>query len=324
MAAGLPLAAQGWGGRLHMDINYAAARNVPDEMAAWRAYDKVLSKHSIDPDLWKGADPSEGPRHYIEPEHLKGVVFTNLPKSLSALYEKIGKKEPEETGLAPWIIDETLQRLTQVMASSNWLEATAVAAALGHYVADTHQPLHCTKDFDGDWISNRGIHLRWEKEMPAHRWNYKTIQAGPARYVDDPWNVALIWMHAANQEVQPIFKADRAARRQTDNDVVSEKYFDLLWASSKDLFAKQVNQSVTDVSSLWYTAWVNAGKPPIPPPPETIDGKTIFRPGEARRFMKTSFPWTLVVVLGSVAALVLVLGVVKRQKRPLDQVSLGS
>ena len=73
LAAGLlalPLAAGAWSGQQHIQINKAAGRNVPEEMAAFREFARPMALPGIYPDLWKESDPDEGPRHYFEPDRL--------------------------------------------------------------------------------------------------------------------------------------------------------------------------------------------------------------------------------------------------------------
>ncbi len=313
----VPLAVLGWGGRMHMDISRAAAQNVPDEMAAWRDYANLLARLSIHPDLWKGEDNDEGPRHYIEPEHIKGVVFTNLPKALSALHDITGKMPPEKTGVAPWVILKTQRRLVEAMAQTNWVEATRLAGALGHYVADTHQPLHCTAYFDGKTPPSRGVHLRWEVEMPKPRWNRSMLKPRGAEYQADVWCFMLAWMEAANARHSIILEADRTARHETNAGVESEAYFQRMWEESKDVMMEQASLSVTDLSSLWYTAWVDAGKPPIPPPPDSVSEFSIHRPPpqtSVEKEAQDSVPWIFLVVLGLITVVVVALSACRRPR----------
>ena len=76
----LPLAAGAWSGQQHIQINKAAGRNVPDEMAAFRDFARPMALPAIYPDLWKESDPDEGPRHYFEPDRLPPGTDINWVK----------------------------------------------------------------------------------------------------------------------------------------------------------------------------------------------------------------------------------------------------
>ncbi|MFH0879467.1 MAG: hypothetical protein V2A34_07110 [Lentisphaerota bacterium] len=284
---------------MHMDISWSAAELVPDEMAGWRAYASLLSRHSIGPDLWKGADPSEGPRHYLEPESLAGVAVTHLPQDLAAYYQVVGARPAERTGIAPWIILDLQKQLTKAMAENRWDDAATLASAMGHYVGDIHQPLHCTSDFDGSHGRFTGVHLRWEVEMPKGRWNRSMLRPAPPVFLANPWMDLLTWIETSHSLAPQILDADRTARKKTESDVQSPKYYWAMWYESKDLMQSQASAAASHLASLWYTAWVNAGKPPIPPPPESIPDASIHlkAAGTARKaFSQWSVPLVLVSV----------------------------
>ena len=286
-----------WGGRVHMDINRAAAMNVPDDMAAWRDYAKLLSRYSIFPDLWKGDDEAEGSKHYLDAERYKPVAITNLPEDHAKLRALSGS-DAAENGTLPWVIMDVENRLTQAMAGNDWAAATRYAAALGHYVGDAHQPLHLTQHYDGSpGPDGKGIHARWEQEMPFSFWKATMIKAGPAQYIKEPWSDVLQQLSQAHARYRKIYVADNEATQAADEDVGSSAYYGALWKRTQDLFAEQVSAAVTDLSSLWYTAWVRAGRPPIPKPPEKIPENSIWKDQPA-------------VVRGSVAPLLLVLACV--------------
>ncbi len=289
-----------------MDISRAAAQVVPDEMAGRRSYAGLLAGHAIDPDLWKADDPAEGPRHYIEPEHLRPLNLADLPPRLDDYYRRVGYRHPNLTGIAPWVIAETQTRLTAAMRAGDWSNATVLAAALGHYVGDIHEPLHCTADFDGQLSGHSGIHIRWEMNAVPAYWKRGWLRPEPGRYLDDPWGTALGWMTRAHERVGEIFMADDAAREATSNDVDSTQYLARVWAESKSLTIEQMNAAATALASLWYTAWVDAGRPAIPPPPADFERASIHRRGRTTR-------WTphLGVILGCLAvgfALIVLLG----------------
>ena len=266
-----------WGGRVHMDINRAAAMNVPDDMAAWRDYASILSRESIRPDHLERRRRHRGP--------------TPLPRrrALPAARDHQSARGPREgpgvdgsdaaeNGILAWVIMDVENRLTQAMASNDWEAATRYAAALGHYVADAHQPLHMTEHYDGSpGPDGKGIHMRWEEQMPFFFWKAEMIKAGPAQYIKDPWSAVLQQLDQAHARYREIYTADHEATEVADEEVGSSEYYRAMWKRTQKLFAEQVSAAVTDLSSLWYTAWVKAGRPAIPKPPETISETSIWK-----------------------------------------------
>lgn len=311
-----PLAAPAWNGRLHFDIAFLAAQRVPEDMINWRPYAGLLREGSIRPDLWKGGDAAEGPRHYFEPENILPVALSNVPPRFEDFLVLVNRRLPQHYGLAPWTIADLRQRLTIAMAQTNWVQATRLAAALGHYVADTHQPLHCTANYDGYDTGNAGIHLRWEDGMPSRYWQPRLLKAEPGRLIDDPWAATLAWIGHAAAQVPAILAADRVAREEAGGDIESQVYYEALWRESGDLFYAQAAAAVTDLASLWYTAWVDAGRPPIPGPPRRVPHTSVFLDSGPAEPRGTPFPWIFLVALG--AFLLLIIGLSMARQRRLE------
>jgi hypothetical protein len=265
-----------WGPLLHQDINRAAAEWVPDEMAGWRAYADLLSRHSNNPDIWRGFDGGEAPRHYMDLELYGDPATVNLTRNRDECAILPDREVPVEAGIALWTMAELQERLVTEMAAGRWEEAVRVAAAQGHYVADTHQPLHCSENHDGQYTGNRGIHRRWEELMPTNFWNINLMVRRPVEVVADPWSTMVEWIRHSNAQIDALFAADRAAKAASDWDLRSFTYFETLWNQTRDLFIDQGSRGAAALASLWYTAWIEAGRPDIPPPPESISSESIF------------------------------------------------
>ena len=311
-AAAVSTNAFAWGGRVHTDINNAAALNVPDEMAAWRDYAKILGLESIRPDLWKGADDTEGPRHYLDAERYRPLAITNLPVDRAKVRTLTGS-DAAENGILPWVIMDVENRLTQAMASNDWESAAQYAAALGHYVADAHQPLHLTEHYDGSRGPNgKGIHMRWEEEMPFFFWKSDMIKAGPAEYIKDPWSAVLRQLDHAHAQYREIYTADNEARAAADDQVDSPDYYRAMWKRSEKLFASQVSDAVTDLSSLWYTAWIKAGRPTISKVPKHLSDQSIWQEKKRKVIPESVYP--ILAAVGAVGLLIVLLSLMARRQ----------
>jgi len=272
-----PAAALGWGGSMHRVISKVAAFSVPEEMEGWNAYAPILSYHSIDPDLWKNGDPNEPPRHFIDLERYAEIPVMELPRDLAEVQGITHRKIKRDDGIVPWVVLELQNRLTQAMADGDWYEAASVAAAMGHYVGDLHQPLHTAENYDGAMTVNHGVHMRWELGLPDRYWRRGMVFPGEVEYLPDIWPAMLGWIEESHSHFEEILAADRAARHAAGGSVESARYFEALWDESGMLFRKQVSESKDHLASLWYTAWVDAGRPEIPEPPEGISRDTIWQ-----------------------------------------------
>lgn len=275
--AGAPLAALAWGGRLHMDISRAAARAVPEEMAAWRDYARLLAEYSIHPDLWKEADTAEGYRHYIDVEHYEPLAIADLPLDPQKI-EALQDRRHEKLGYGPWVVLDLQRQLTEALRTNDWLRTARLAAAQGHYVADLHQPLHTTENFDGQKSVQSGLHMRWELEMPGVYWRMGMMGEVSAAYVPDVWPWLKAWLAESHAACREIFDADIEAAQRTGNNIESAAYYAQLWQASSNVFIRQATRAASDLASLWYTAWVDAGQPAIPPPPDSLPETSVWKP----------------------------------------------
>jgi hypothetical protein len=297
-----------WRGVDHDLITQAACQAVPDEMQAWRAYGPLLGEHGVDPDLWKDADPKEPHRHFID---LELWSRKPLPRTLDTTKTS---KRYIESGTAPWVIMNTWTQLVANMRSGNWPQASRVAAALGHYVADTHMPLHTTENYDGQYTGNRGLHLRWESEMSRRFGPTIPVTAETAVLIKDPWPVLTNWIIEAYANVEPIFRADNLAQREADINENSHAYYLALWNESKNIFAQQRNVAAHDLASLYYSAWVAAGKPSIPAPPREIPGTSIFVTPESKPDSFLNSSWVALALLIVVGGYIITMSIIKTRR----------
>ena len=270
LVAGLPAGVWAWAGAQHIQINRAAGRNVPDEMADFRPFSRPMTIPGIYPDLWKGADAAEEPRHYFEPDRLPpNTDIRELSPVEATALASFGMR-PEEIGIAPWTIVDLLGKMTEAMRTNDWLWAARCGATLGHYVADVHMPLHCTKNYNGQETGQFGVHTRFESDMTKAFFRPDQMHPDPSTYIEDPFRAVMEWTSHSASLVPDVLKADIIAKRSAAGRVDTEGYYIKLWDLSKDIVNRQIADSCTHLSSLWYTAWVNAGKPAIPEPFEEL------------------------------------------------------
>jgi hypothetical protein len=288
-----------WGGRLHIDISRRAAQIAPDEMAAWREYRMLLADLSFRPDLWKEGDPSEGVRHFIDAESYQGIGLTNLPPDRARALQLLGNRSAGAHGTAPWVILDLQEKLTRAMRTNDWALAARIAGAQGHYVADLHQPLHTTVNYDGSSGEGAGVHLRWEVQMPVYHWRVAYLTVSKATYVSNVWPSVLEWAATAHERYPEILNADARAREISNGNVESRRYYNMLWELTQNIFIEQVNAAAEHLSGLWYTAWVNAGKPNIPPPPEKVSDASIWLEIE-RPLEPSAWPFFIVFVVAAI------------------------
>ncbi|HEX2865782.1 MAG TPA: T9SS type A sorting domain-containing protein [Ignavibacteriales bacterium] len=258
-AAALSLAfLTGWGGTGHNKINYNTTLYFPKAMSQFTSWNTILAQHASDADKRKSSDPTEGPKHYIDIENYPGFLSTGK------INESPGSAISSE-GILPWATITTVDSLKSAFRRKDWTKAELFAADLGHYVADGHMPLHISRDYDGRNLNSgnnasKGIHSRYETGM-IDRYNSQiSFTPDSAVYISDVSRFVFDYIYADNRYVDSVYAADSLARLQF-SDTRSDAYFQALWAKGKNFTVSLFNNASRRLSSLIYTAWVDAGQP---------------------------------------------------------------
>ncbi|MBN2601659.1 MAG: T9SS type A sorting domain-containing protein, partial [Candidatus Marinimicrobia bacterium] len=180
-------------------------------------------------------------------------------------------------GTVPWVIDEWMGKLSYLMASGDWTNAWQVAAELGHWVADSHQPLHLTVNYNGYETGNIGIHSRYETKLfyNYNYLNYVPDAVGTGIYWENPLDSVFAYIDDIYPYVDSIMIADDLAK--SIDPSYGSAYYAKMWSELAKLSIDAIHGSIIDLASIWVTAWENAGRP-LPPEyqPQTIRVPTDF------------------------------------------------
>jgi hypothetical protein len=290
VAIGLTLGAAilfgGWGSVGHRIINGGATVHLPADMASFVAKRTWLIDSSSVPD-WRrsgsngyAADPSEGPKHYLDIDDYPENATRTVPTDLAALIAQYGSARVYDNGILPWAIVWAVDTLTAQMKRGAWARVWSTAADLGHYVGDAHNPLHATVDYNGraSVTGSSGIHSRYETNMVNRFQASVTIAPRTAHYVAQPLAYAFAFIYDANRLVDSIYAADAGARQATGwsgSGSVPAAYLDSLWVRSGGLTVAQFQRATEALADLMYTAWINAGSPQ-PSVPAGVDREGIL------------------------------------------------
>lgn len=252
----------GWGDKGHKLIAAFAMRQLPAGMNFSNEFKSAIIEHSVDPDNRKREDKSEGSKHFIDIDFYKefsdGIVIMSRD-SLNKLYdEKVVTKE----GILPWATEETYYKLMKAFKEKDKEKVLLYTSDLAHYVADGHQPLHATVNYNGQLSDQKGVHFRYEIEMVDQYLNSieKNYDDQIPYYVNSIPSMIFNYIAEANNYVELILSADKFAAKKTDGKFDSE-YYRLFWFRTKYVTINEINSAALSLSSLIYSAWMDAGKP---------------------------------------------------------------
>lgn len=252
-----------WGPAAHRTVNGNAVDTLPPEIRHFfEANRQFLVDHANDPAEWMKKDLYERKRHYIYLDKYGTFPYLDLPHSFKDATFKHGTRRINRDGLLPWHVGEFSLRLTNALKEQRWEDAKLAAAALGHYVADAHDPLNTTSNYDGQLVAQSGLESRFGSMLIDRYQGFMMFRPAPASKIEDPTEYAFQSVIESNTWVDQILLGDWRARSGLSD--YHEEYFDRFNTAVGYIAARELNSAAHDVGSYWYTAWLNAGRPPLP------------------------------------------------------------
>jgi hypothetical protein len=279
-AVALTLASQvafGWGFWSHRTINKYAVTLLPEPLENfYEAHVDYISAHASDPDMRRGEWKDEGNYHYMDMDDYGTYPKFNVPPTYKEAVEKYGEKAVVKDGMVAWRVGIDVDSLTEAMRAHDIPRVLHLSADLGHYVADMHVPLHATKNYNGQFTGNIGVHYRWETGIPdRYGKDYSFNGIGKAFYIKDPVEHALKILTHSYSLLNKVFRSDSIAKEGIPKDelykvevrdgkkeyIYSDEYYKKFNDQLNGMDESQMREATRAVASYWYTAWVNAGKP---------------------------------------------------------------
>ncbi len=253
-----------WGALGHEVITRLAIEGLPDEMSFIKENCEYLCDHSTDADKRKSEDPTEKNKHYLDIDYYKEFNVGDMITDKTELIEIYGENIVDKMGILPWNTIEVLNNLTVAMKENNKIDILFFAADLAHYVGDAHQPQHLILNYDGARTGQRGIHGRYEINIINANIEELQENISPIEitYVKEPLQFMFDYCAQSNSFAGLIELADLHSLKYSDNEY-NEKYFKIFWFRTKYMTFHQFSNAAEDLASMYYTAWINAGKPEI-------------------------------------------------------------
>jgi hypothetical protein len=259
LAGAIPSAA--WGRRAHQMVNAAAIKTLPSPLRSYFApHQFYLVDHASDPDLRARNDRQERPRHFAEIEAYDRYPFLQFRREF--VLDRLGPSAAQiRHGTVTWQIARFTRYLERDFRQADWSEADHDAVYLAHYAADLTQPLHTVVNYDGQQTRQRGIHARFEVglvDLLADRW---VLRPRPATSILNLRGRIFEELINSYRQAPAIFAADRNARASIP--YTSPRFLLAFARAAGPVAYAQLENAASFVGSLWYTAWVRAGKPDL-------------------------------------------------------------
>ena len=279
-----------WGFFGHRSINRMAVYTLPTElMVFYKDNIEFVTSHAVDPDMRRYVVKEEAPRHYIDIDHYGESPFDEVPREWDEAVEKFTEDTLQSYGIVPWYVEVMYRRLVYAFKNKDFAYALDVSADLGHYIADAHVPLHTTENYNGQLTNQKGIHGFWESRLPELYAEDFDFFTGKAKFIDSPLNHIWDAVEASSGAVDSVLLFERELTKtypsdkkyafdQRGNSTIKtySRDFSLEYhLSMNGMVERRMRSSIITIGSLWYSAWVEAGKP---------DFKAGFNPVDLEKF----------------------------------------
>jgi len=262
----------GWGATGHKIINRKTTLSFPSSMNSYLWWRDSLAFHASDADYRKSSDPTESPRHFIDIDIYNEFITTGrIPQTLDSLYALHGQPFVIDNGILPFAIIATTDSVRKYLQLHDWQKAMLKAADLGHYVADAHNPLHITMNYDGQLTNQTGVHSRYETQMINRDSMYFTYLGDSCNYISNINQYSFNMVYNNYKYVDSVLYADSVSRALAGS--YGAAYYTNLWNMSGNFTIKLFKSGSNSLARLIYTAWINAGSPvPVISQSEIVSG----------------------------------------------------
>ena len=261
-----------WGFQGHKIINRMAIFTLPKEISIFfKKNIEYITEHSTAPDSKRYTNKKEGAGHFIDMEFYESIDSLEY-LSWKNITKKISEDSLYKHGILPWRIIQYKYLLQNAFEKRSTKDIVKYASELGHYVADCHVPLHTTKNYNGQFTNQYGIHSLWETKVVSLIANDLNLFTHKAKYIENLQSYIWDVIHKSNKDVLIVLSTEQ----NLNNDNLIEKYTFPNINEKKtysELYIKEYNKrlngmvgnrirhSIENLGSIWYTAWVDAGQP---------------------------------------------------------------
>ncbi len=191
---------------------------------------------------------------------------------LDRLVLQFGRQAIKQNGTGPWSAEITFDLLLNAFRIRDLESILLYSSDLSHYVADLHQPLHTTENFDGQLTGQLDIHARFESKLLNRYLSRVSFNQVDPTDLGPVLPALFDLVLGSHQEVDSVLRADerivselaldrKAYRGRGEGRDFPEVYFERMFEEVGGLLEERLNQAAHRVASLWWMAWKQAGEP---------------------------------------------------------------
>jgi hypothetical protein len=249
----------GWGGVGHSIINYRTILSALPEMEFFETWADSLQAHASDADQRKSWDPTEGPKHYIDIDNYPEFIATGtIPQDFDSLVAIHGLSFVMDQGILPWTILKTADSIQAAFEINDMHKAMLFSADLGHYIADGHMPLHITRNYNGQYTNQTGVHSRYESSLIGDFQSQIIYDGDSLEYIENLSDFVFNMLYENYQYVDSVLYADSVAEAYAGNHNTTT-YYNKFWETAKNFTIGLFQKASYSIACVIYSEWIDAG-----------------------------------------------------------------
>ena len=267
----------GWGYVGHHIINYNTIMSALPQMEFFDTWADSLAAHASDADARKSWDPDEAPKHYIDIDNYPEFVGSGtISQNFDSLVAEHGYSFVMDQGILPWAIINTADSIESAFEQNDMHKAMLLAADLGHYIADSHMPLHITRNYNGQYTGQNGVHSRYESDLIEAFQSQITYDGDSLQYIENIPDFVFNMIYDNYQYVDSVLYADSTAQAYAGNHN-STTYYNKFWEIAGDFTIGLFKKASYRITCVIYTEWINAGGSPTSIADRAADAASDFK-----------------------------------------------
>lgn len=257
-----PQPALAWEARAQRLVTARAINTLPEPLQGYFERNRAaIEQFAADANQW--GEERRGPETgFIRLDSYGRYPFGELPRDYNAAVRKFGRRTLTQRGVLPWQVGTYSLKLEEAFRRQDWEKVKLYAGILAHYVCEAHDPFNTTLNSTGELSGQTGVDARYTRSLVERYQMFFIIHPGGAYKIDDPTAHAFGMVLEAHTWVDNILLADSQARAGKVD--FNDAYYDAFYEAAGAILVRQLTDASQDVGAYWYSAWVNAGQPPLP------------------------------------------------------------
>ncbi|OGX82795.1 S1/P1 Nuclease [Hymenobacter lapidarius] len=276
--------AQAWGFFGHRLLNRLAVYTLPPGMVGfYKANIDYLTANATRPDSRRTVVPGEAPKHFLDVDRYGDSAEYKMPRKYADAVARYTEDSLLQHGIVPWNVVAMKNQLTAAFKDRDTDRILRLSADMGHYIADACVPLHTTRNYNGQFTGQRGIHSLWESRLPELLSSDYDLFSGKAKYIENPTDAiwgAVIRSHAAVDSVLRFEKELTAQYAQDQKFGYEQRGTQTIRTYSREFsrayharlngqVERQMRYAAALIGNFWFTCWVDGGSPDLSKMPRT-------------------------------------------------------